>query len=399
MSTTTTTSNAWPGLPSNITSRIIPVNDLDIHILEALPASWNPSSESKPPLLVLLHGFPELAYSWRRIMAPLAANGYAIIAPDQRGFGQTKERGRPVRKIAFEEDLAPYRMLNMVADVVALVYTLGYTSVAAVVGHDYGSPVAAHCALIRPDLFKSVVLMSAPFSGPPSLSNVGNPSTDSPLHAFNDQLAKLDPPRKHYMMYSSTPSAAEDFSNPPEGLHAFLRTYYHMKSADWKANKAARPLDAFSPAALSVMPNYYIMPLSQTMPECVAPEAPSPDEIASNAWLPDDDLAVYVSQYTETGFQGGLNLYRCGTDPLRWSKDLHVFVGKQIEVPAMFIAGAQDWGVFQMPGAAEAMRRKACRDMKDEDFVLVDGAGHWVQQEKPEAVVKHLLRFIKKSDS
>jgi len=111
--------------------------------------------------------------------------------------------------------------------------------------------------------------------------------------------------------------------------------------------------------------------------------------------LPEEELAVYVSQYAASGFQGGLNLYRCQADSPRWGKDLNVFVGRQIEVPAMFIAGAQDWGVFQFPGAAETMRTKACRNMKDEDFILVEGAGHWVQQEKPQEVVKHLLRFIK----
>jgi pimeloyl-ACP methyl ester carboxylesterase len=337
-------------------------------------------------------------------MMPLSSNGYAVVAPDLRGFGQTKDRIRQLesskgKKIAFEEDLAPYRMLNIVTDIVGLVYTLGYTSVEAVIGHDYGSPVAAHCALIRPDLFKSVVLMSSPFMGSPSLSNFGatNTNVKSPLQQLDDALGTLDPPRKHYMVYSSTPFADAEWSNPPQGLPTFLRTYYHVKSADWKKNYAAGPLGAsITPAALAVIPHYYIMPRAETMPECLAPEAPSAEEVAQNTWLTDDELAVYISQYEEGGFQGGLNLYRCLTDSSRWVEDLNVFAGKQIEVPAMFLAGAQDWGVFQFPGAAEAMRTKACREMKEEDFVLIDGAGHWVQQEKPDAVVEHLLRFIKR---
>ncbi len=98
------------GLPVRITSRLISINDLDVHILEAFP----PTAETptKPPLLVLLHGFPEIAYSWRKIMEPLANSGFDVVAPDQRGFGQTRERGEPHRRIAYEDDLAPFRILT-----------------------------------------------------------------------------------------------------------------------------------------------------------------------------------------------------------------------------------------------------------------------------------------------
>ena len=135
---TSYTTDSLAGLPVSITSRLIAINDLDVHILEAFPPSAKKQS-TKPPLLVLLHGFPEISYSWRKIMEPLANSGFAVVAPDQRGFGQTRERGEPHRKIAYEDDLAPFRILNMVRDVVALVYTLGYTSVAAVIGHDFGA--------------------------------------------------------------------------------------------------------------------------------------------------------------------------------------------------------------------------------------------------------------------
>ena len=332
-------------------------------------------------------------------MGPLAASGYAVVALDQRGFGKTKERDRQGgQTITYEDDISSFRMLNLAADIVALVYTLGYTSVAAVIGHDFGSPVAAHCALIRPDVFRSVVMMSAPFTGPPAWGTPATVANAKPLiQQVDKMLAKLDPPRKHYMMYFSSPQANADLMGAPQGLHRFLRTYYHVKSADWKPNQEVRPLGGFSPAAIASMPYYYIMPRLQTMPECLALNAPSAEEIQNNTWLPDDELAVYTSQFTATGFQGGLNWYRCQTDS-RWAKDLQVFAGKQIEVPAMFIGGAQDWGVYQIPGAAEAMRTKACKSMEEEDFVLVDGAGHWVQQEKPEEVVRHLLRFVRKLD-
>lgn len=338
-------------------------------------------------------------------MVPLAQQGYFVVAPDQRGFGQTTLRSRSSateatsvagndgKMIRFDDDLTPYRLLNVAADVVSLVHVLGYTSVAAVIGHDFGSQVASYCALIRPDLFKSVVIMSAPFTGTPSLSET-DPNHKPSRHLLNDQLAILDPPRKHYTMYYSTREANADMSDP-DGLHTFLRTYFHVKSGDWGPNSAAKNLEP-SALSMSIIPHYYIMPLSSTMPSCLAPFAPSADEVKQNKWLPEDELAVYVAQYSRTGFQGGLNWYRCQTDPRRWAQDTRIFFGKQITIPAMFLSGACDWGIYQFPGAIEAMRSKAVLNMKDEDFVLVQGAGHWIQQEKPEAVVENILRFLKK---
>ena len=116
------------------------------------------------PCLLLLHGFPELAYSWRKVMLPLAEAGFHVVAPDQRGYGRTTGWDGD-----YDGDLGSFRLLNLVRDALGLVSALGYRSVAAVIGHDFGSPVAAWCALVRPDVFRSVVLMSAPFAGPPAL--------------------------------------------------------------------------------------------------------------------------------------------------------------------------------------------------------------------------------------
>jgi pimeloyl-ACP methyl ester carboxylesterase len=146
-------------LPAGIRSRsIADVNGLTVHILEA-----GYETPGRPAVL-LLHGFPELAYSWRKVMLPLAAAGYHVIAPDQRGYGRTTGWDG-----AYDADPDPFRMLNMVRDALGLVLALGYRQVAAVAGHDAGSPVAAWSALVRPDVFRSVVMMSSPFPGPPSL--------------------------------------------------------------------------------------------------------------------------------------------------------------------------------------------------------------------------------------
>ncbi|KAF9467839.1 alpha/beta-hydrolase [Collybia nuda] len=386
----------WPGISPRVVSRNLIINDLDVHIFEAKPALTTARS---PPLIILLHGFPELAYSWRKVLVPLSDAGYHVVAPDQRGYGRTKRRVQSEShdRLHFEDDLSPFRMLSLATDVVALVYALGYQSAAAVVGHDYGSIVAGHCALIRPDLFKSVVMMSAPYTGVPALPLNKDPPAESLVQSLSQHLANLDPPRKHYTVYYSTANANEDMMKAPQGLHSFLRAYYHVKSADWAQNKPY-PLPSLSATSFAQLPYYYVMLSQETMAETVERDAPSTSEAKNNTWLTEAELAVYTSEYAATGFQGGLNRYRCMTD-VQWSKELMVFSGKRIEVPAMFIAGKQDWGVYQHPGAAEIMRQKICMNMDEADFVLVEGAGHWVQQETPEAVVEHLLRFVEKQQS
>ena len=378
-------------LPPGIRSRFVPnINDLTMHLLEA-------GFESQDrPCVLLLHGFPELAYSWRKVMLPLAAAGFHVIAPDQRGYGRTTGWDGN-----YDGDLASFGMLNLVRDTLGLVAALGYRTVAAVVGHDFGSPVAAWCTLIRPDVFRAVVLMSAPFAGPPPLpfntvqqGARGGASGASPAAAVEDihaALAALTRPRKHYQWYYSTREADADMHQCPQGLHAFLRAYYHMKSTDWKHNMPF-PLQAWSADELAKMPTYYIMDLEQGMAETVASEMPSAAEIAACTWLPDEELAVYSTEYSRTGFQGGLQWYRCATG----GKDivtLQLFSGRTIDVPSLFIAGQSDWGVYQRPGTFERMQTSACTDMRG--CHLLDGAGHWVQQEQPEHVSRLLLQFLR----
>jgi len=211
-------------LPHAIRPRFVDNNNgLRMHLLEA------GFEESGRPCVVLLHGFPELAYSWRKIMMPLAA-AFHVIAPDQRGYGRTTGWDPD-----YDGDLASFRIQNLVKDVLGLAMALGYRSVHAVVSHDFGSPVAAYCALIRPDVFRSVVLMSAPFAGPPALPfDTARPSSsastsDSDIHA---DLAALARPRKHYQWYYATRAANDDMLNGAGGVHAFLRAYYHHKRRD-----------------------------------------------------------------------------------------------------------------------------------------------------------------------
>jgi len=372
-------------LPSGIRSRVVEgINGLSMHVLEA------GFETSGRPCVLLLHGFPELAFSWRKVMPELAAAGYHVIAPDQRGYGRTTGWDA-----SYDGDLAPFRLLNLVRDALGLVAAFGYTSVEAVVGHDFGSPVAAWCALLRPDVFKSVVLMSAPFGGAPPLPfDIANkPPSLRPEDPVHRELAALPRPRKHYQWYYSTRQADAEMHHAPQGVHDFLRAYYHHKSADWKANKPYA-LKGWSAEELAKLPTYYVMDLDKTMPETVAAEMPSAEAIAGNAWLPERELSFYSAEYARTGFQGGLQWYRCGTSGA-FIGELQVFSGRSIDVPSAFIAGEQDWGTYQRPGAFEAMQSTACTRMLGAH--LIDGAGHWVQQEQPQEVVRLLLGFLRET--
>ena len=372
-------------LPSGIRSRYVDdVNGLTMHVLEAGYESGG------RPCVLLLHGFPELAYSWRKVMPALAAAGYHVLAPDQRGYGRTTGWDAD-----YDGDLNPFRLLNMVRDALGLVSAFGYRTVDAVVGHDAGSSVAAWCALVRPDVFRAVVLMSAPFGGPPALpfntaDGPPKPKRDDPVHR---ELAALPRPRKHYQWYYSTREANENMHHARQGVHDFLRAYYHHKSADWNAN-APYPLQAWTASELAKLPTYYVMDLDKGMAETVAEEMPSAAQIAANRWLPERELAFYSSEYARTGFQGGLQWYRCGTSGA-FIPELQTFSGRTIDVPSCFISGKQDWGTYQRPGVFEAMQTKACTRMLD--VHLVDGAGHWVQQEQPAEVSRLLLEFLKKA--
>jgi len=252
-------------IPVGIRSRhIANVNGMTVHILEA-----GYETPGRPAVL-LLHGFPELAYSWRKVMPALAAAGYHVIAPDQRGYGRTTGWDD-----SYDADPDPFRILNMTRDAIGLVYALGHRSVAMIVGHDAGAPVASWSALIRPDIFRSITIMSSPFEGTPALpfdtansqaTGAANGATQprpAVNPAVNDdeldrELAKLNPPRKYYQNYQRTRGANDDMLHAPQGLHAFFRAYYFYKSADYKGNNP-HPLKARTATEMAQIPTYYVM--------------------------------------------------------------------------------------------------------------------------------------------
>jgi pimeloyl-ACP methyl ester carboxylesterase len=351
--------------------RIDGVNGLSMHILEAGYRSPD------QPLVLLLHGFPELAFSWRKLMPLIAARGYHVIAPDLRGYGVTTGWDGD-----YDGDLASFRLSRLVRDVLALLAALGHQRVAAVVGHDFGSPLAAWCALLHPDIFGCVALLSAPFHGPP------RPGRD-PWPHIDAALSALQPPRKHYQRYYATRDANPDMHTSAQGLSTFLRAYFHCKSHDWPNNRP-HALKSWRAEDLAVLPRYYVMDLEKGMAATAADMAPSPEEIERCTWLTDAELQVYVTEFGRTGFQGALNWYRNTFDAAAVA-ELAAFNGRRIEVPACFIAGRSDWGTYQTPGALEAMT-SACASYAGPYFI--EEAGHWVAQEQPRRLDATLGEFL-----
>ena len=161
-----------------------------------------------------------------------------------------------------------------------------------------------------------------------------------------------------------------------------LKSYRHkpFELAGWTADELAK------------MPTYYIMDLADGMAETVAKEMPTPAEIADNTWLTERELSVYSAEYERNGFQGGLNWYRVRTSG-KANGELEVFAGRTVDVPSTFISGRSDWGIYQTPGAIDRMQKSACTRMRE--IHLIEGAGHWVQQEQPDEVNRLLLSFLK----
>ncbi|KKY19240.1 putative epoxide hydrolase [Phaeomoniella chlamydospora] len=378
-------------LPKGISSRTINTSPygLNFHILEA---GYTPTRLK--PLILLLHGFPDLAYSWRHVIPLLASAGYYVVAPDQRGYGRTS--GWDTSGFS-QVNLQEFSMIRLVTDIVVLVNALGYRKVTCLVGHDFGAVAAAHCAVSRPDLFEKLVLMSHPFKGTLNLPfNTANgaelPSGPVPVD-MEAELAKLDRPRKHYRWYYSSEVANEEMLEPKDTLHDFLRGYFHLKSADWEGNDP-QPLKGWEADEFAKMPVYYVMDKEDGMRAAVAREMKREDsEIISrkgSRWLSDEELGVYVQEFSRTGFQGGLNWYRVQTDAVL-RRDTALLAGRKIEVPCFYVSGLKDWGNHQEPGSLKKMKDHCTRLVA---IKFIEGAGHWLPQEQPREATNAILGAV-----
>jgi pimeloyl-ACP methyl ester carboxylesterase len=320
-------------MTSEITHRTVRTNGIDMHVAEAGPEDGE--------LVVLCHGFPELWYSWRHQIPALAGAGYRVLAPDQRGYGRTS---RP-------EAIEDYDILHLTDDLLGLLDDVGRED-AVFVGHDWGAMVVWGMAQLHPERVRGVVGMSVPFT----------PRRDRSLI---EVLRAVMGDTFFYILYFQEPGVADaDLGKDPrEAMRRFLCAIGARHDGEGDSG-FARAL----PAATTTFWDW--MPPAPTLPP----------------WLTEHDLDVFASEFERTGFTGGINWYR--NFHRNWELTPQL-LGKGIDRPALFIAGVED-PVIRMtdPGAmADVMP-----DLRG--TVLLDGAGHWVQQEKPDEVNETVLSFL-----
>jgi pimeloyl-ACP methyl ester carboxylesterase len=413
----TTTATASPSSPSSLLPPLpLPqgTSSSYLRLPSGLTMHYLSCGSSTAPLIILLHGFPELAFSFRHMLTPLARAGYYVVAPDQRGYGRTTSPTAPAHHRYEDADLREFSMLSLARDVVGLVHGLGYARVECLVGHDFGAVVAEVLAAARADMVARVCCMSHPFAGmpravlaspdvqcgadgePPAQTDEGGKVKQTEekkkgpdIHAA---LAALAPPRKLYKFYYASAAAAADL-DAPAGMPDFLLQYFYLKSGSWAGN-APHALAAASAAEFARMPYYYCMPLGAGMREaCRMALAESGAAARYPAGLTQEELGVYVAEFTRTGFQGGLNWYRVVTHASLHREEMALFAGMKIAAKGLMVLGRRDWGTFQDVGAVERM---------EESFVggrvrtvWVEGAGHFMQMERPGEVVDSILGFCK----
>jgi pimeloyl-ACP methyl ester carboxylesterase len=312
--------------------RFIESNGIKMHLAE----------QGDGPLVVLCHGFPELWYSWRHQLTALAEAGYHAVAPDQRGYGQTD---RP-------EAIEDYHVFKLAADMVGLVDALGEEK-AVIVGHDWGAAVAWHCALLRPDVFSAVVLLSVPYL---------QRSWADPRPT--ERMKQLAGEGHFYQLYFQEPGKAE--TELEADIRKSMRMLLYSASGDASLENRWR----------------FLFSKSETLLDTgVAPER-------LPAWLTEADLDFFVSEFERTGFRGGLNWYR-NLDAL-W-ESAPFLSGAKIRQPSLFIAGELDAVIAMYRPAFEGLEQMMPGLGKK---VLLPGAGHWIQQERPAEVNELLLQFL-----
>jgi pimeloyl-ACP methyl ester carboxylesterase len=310
------------------TDRTIAVNGVELHVVEDGPADGPP--------VILAHGFPELAYSWRHQIPALAAAGYRVLAPDQRGYGRSS---RP-------EAIADYDIEHLSADLVGLLDDIGAER-AAFVGHDWGSMVVWQTALLHPERVAGVCGMSVPFS-----PRAQRPPTQIWRHVFAGKF--------FYILYFQEPGVADAELNadPAKCLRRMLCGTRTDKggSIDQNADDGRGFADRF----------------------------PEPDGLPG--WLSQDELDFYIAEFTRTGFTGGLNWYR--NFDRNWELTPQL-AGAKVEAPSFFVGGALDPVLLMAPPDRQ---HEWLSDFRGS--VIVDDAGHWVQQEKPAETNAALLGFL-----
>ena len=300
--------------------------------------------EGEGPLVIMVHGFPESWYSWRHQIGPVADAGFTACAVDVRGYGGS-DKPQPVEAYAME---------RIVGDLIGLRKAMSPDAPAVLVGHDWGAPIVWNSALTHPEHFRAVAGMSVPFSGVPQ-----RPFTEVFREHFTSQG------RFFYQEYFQEPGVAE-------------------------AEAEADPRDFVQRMMYSISGNvppgdYWDKPLGATFLEGL----PDPEPVA---WLTEDDLDFYEAEFTASGFRGPLNRYRNHEADYEW---LQNWAGKRIEQPALFIGGTRDPATFLFGAIEDPVALVKMFAPRAEGHIL-DGVGHWTQQERPEQVNAVLIDWLKR---
>lgn len=318
-----------------------PVPHVELKTVTANAIEMRYAEIGRGPLVLFCHGWPESWYSWRHQLRALAAAGFRCVAPDMRGYGGTSA----------PQAVEDYTLFHMVGDMAELVRALGERR-AAIVGHDWGAPVAWHAALWRPDLFHAVCGMSVPYAPPGHID----------ILTALEKLGITD----FYLQYFQEPGVAE--AELQRDVRAALRRIYYTAGGDVvEKGKGFARLTGGSLLANTVDP--------PTLP----------------AWLSEADLDYYVQEFSRTGFRGGLSWYR----NLRRNWQLSgPWRGQPVRPPSLFIAGSRD-GVLRFPAAQAQLEAFPTNLPGLRGTHILEGAGHWVQQERPHDVNKLLVDFLK----
>jgi pimeloyl-ACP methyl ester carboxylesterase len=324
--------------PAGVQHKFANVNGIRMHYAEM----------GTGPLVVLIHGFPELWYSYRHIIPAIANAGYHVVAPDMRGYGQTDAPAK----------VEDYTMFQFTGDIVGLINSLGEKS-AVVVGHDWGAPVAYTTAILRPDLVRGVVLLSVPYG-------VRGPGGVKPTEGMK---MRMPPGLVFYQTYFQTPGVAEkDLEvDPRKSMRMLL---YSASGSIPKEHKWR-----------------YVMKANEKALDTMT------DPPALPKWLTEADLDYYAKEYTRTGFRGGLNWYR--NQDFYW-QNTGFLVGRQLLQPTLYVAGTDD-AVVEFAKAGVDNLEKSVPNLWRK--VMLPGVGHWTEQEAPAEVSKHMVEFLKALDS
>jgi pimeloyl-ACP methyl ester carboxylesterase len=319
---------------ATITHEQVPTNGIELHVATAGPADGTP--------VILCHGFPELWYSWRHQLTALADAGYRAIAPDLRGYGDS----------TLSTEVSDYGSDKLTGDLCGLLDHYGYDT-ATFVGHDWGAMVVWELGRLHPDRVSSIFNMSVPYSAAPA------PPTEIFRMIFGDKF--------FYMLYFQPVGPAEaEFEADPRH---FLRTMLYAAGGEGMANANALVVDA---------------PAEGTKFLDILGQAP--DQLPP--WVTEADVDVYADAFKRSGFFGPVSFYR--NIDANWARSNGI-EPSVYAFPTGFLTGSLDPVNTMMPGAIEAMAA-VMPDFRG--ATVVEGAGHWVQQEKPAEVNAALLQFL-----